>query len=111
MNELNKRHTGCQASMDYDQGNSKVNATTSVDKTLMQLYEEVSDSYSAIDEAATLPQPESTATKISINPFTNPFYEFLSFDDPLAHLEMTVQDEYSICADWILKHREFFNLN
>ncbi|KAF8777112.1 hypothetical protein HNY73_014033 [Argiope bruennichi] len=109
MDEFNKTSTGCQTSVDNEAVNAKVDTATSIDETILQPYEETFDCYSNIDEAATLPQPESTGAKISINPFTNPFFDSMIFDDPLTHLETVEQDEISICAEWILKHQAFFN--
>ncbi|KAF8764721.1 hypothetical protein HNY73_022771 [Argiope bruennichi] len=96
--------------MDHKPINAKIDAWTSVDEIFLPLNEEESDSNSNIDEALTFPHPEASTTKINLNPFTNPFFEYLSFDDPLAHLEMTEQDELIACAEWIMKHQTFFNL-
>ncbi|KAF8777570.1 hypothetical protein HNY73_014414 [Argiope bruennichi] len=109
MDELNKRHTACQTALDQELVNAKIDTATSVDETILQPDEEAFDSYSNIDEAATLHPPESTAFKININPFTNPFFDFMTFDNPLAHLDTTEQDEMTICAEWILKHQAYFN--
>ncbi|KAF8768197.1 hypothetical protein HNY73_021043 [Argiope bruennichi] len=108
MDELNKRYIGCQTAMDHEPFNAKIDTATSMDEAILQPDEGAFDSYSSIDEAAALHQPESTATKININPFTNPFFDFMIFDNPLAHLDATEQDEMTICAEWILKHQSFF---
>ncbi|KAF8777633.1 hypothetical protein HNY73_014462 [Argiope bruennichi] len=79
MDGLSKRHTACQTAMEYEPVIAKIDTATSVDETILQPDEEAFDSYSNIDEAATLHPPESTATKININPFTNPFFD--DFDD------------------------------
>ncbi|KAF8776942.1 hypothetical protein HNY73_013876 [Argiope bruennichi] len=108
MNEFKKRDNGCQISMDHKPNNAKIDAWTSIDETLLPLHEEESDSNFNIDEALTLPQPEPATIQITLNPFLNPFSEYMIFDDPLAHLEMTEQDELTACAEWIMKHQAFF---
>ncbi|KAF8789113.1 hypothetical protein HNY73_007083 [Argiope bruennichi] len=109
MAELNKRQSGSQTAMDPEPVNAKMDTSTSIDETFLQPNEEAFDFFSNIDEAAALFQPESTGTIININPFTNPFFDLMTFDNPLAHLDATEQDEISICAEWILKHQAFFN--
>ncbi|KAF8789114.1 hypothetical protein HNY73_007084 [Argiope bruennichi] len=105
MDEFNKRHTGCQTAMDPEPVNDKMDTSTSIDETFLQPNEEAFDFFSNIDEAAALYQPESTGTIININPF----FDLMTFDNPLAHLDATEQDEISICAEWILKHQAFFS--
>ncbi|KAF8777545.1 hypothetical protein HNY73_014396 [Argiope bruennichi] len=109
MDGLNKRHTACQTAMDQEPVNAKTDTATSMDETMLHPAEEAFDSYSNIDEAATLHPPDSTAFKININPFTNPFFDYVTFDNPLAHLDATEQDEMTICAEWILKNQAFFD--
>ncbi|KAF8777533.1 hypothetical protein HNY73_014384 [Argiope bruennichi] len=109
MDGLNKRQTACQTAMDQEPVNAKIDTATSIDETILQPDEEAFDSYSNIDEAATLHPPESSAIKININPFTNPFFDYVVFDNPLAHLDATEQDEMTICGEWILKHQAYFN--
>ncbi|KAF8777541.1 hypothetical protein HNY73_014392 [Argiope bruennichi] len=109
MDGLNKRQTACQTAMDHEPVIGKMDTATSMDETILQPDEESFDSYSNIDEAATLHPPESTDFKININPFTNPFFDYVVFDNPLAHLDATEQNEMTICAEWILKHQAYFN--
>ncbi|GIY31034.1 hypothetical protein CDAR_618001 [Caerostris darwini] len=60
-----------------------------------------------LDDAMALQSP-NFAPPVNLNPFTNPFYEFLHFDDPLDYLWGTEQDGECACAQWILKHGSFF---
>ncbi|KAF8777539.1 hypothetical protein HNY73_014390 [Argiope bruennichi] len=108
MDGLNKGHTACQTAMEYEPVIAKIDIATSMDETILQPDEEAFDSYSNIDEAAILHPPESAAFKININPFTNPFFDYMTFDNPLAHLDATEQDEMTICGEWILKHQAYF---
>ncbi|GIY70505.1 hypothetical protein CDAR_492091 [Caerostris darwini] len=61
-----------------------------------------------LDEAMALQQP-NFVPPVNLNPFTNPFYEFLAFDDPLDYLWDTELDGERVCAEWILKHQSFFS--
>ncbi|KAF8777181.1 hypothetical protein HNY73_014095 [Argiope bruennichi] len=108
MNEFKKQDNGCQTSMDHKPNNAKMDAETSVDETFLPLNEEESASNFSIDEALTIPHPEPATTNLNLNPFLNPFVEYITFDDPLAHLEMTEPDELTACAEWIMKHQAFF---
>ncbi|KAF8777507.1 hypothetical protein HNY73_014361 [Argiope bruennichi] len=109
MEELNRNQVGCQASMDHGQRIEKADAATSVDETMTRLNERETEYDSTIDEAANLLQPEPPIASVVINPFTNPFYEYISFEDPLAHLQSVEPDGISACAEWVLKHETFFN--
>ncbi|KAF8782999.1 hypothetical protein HNY73_013220 [Argiope bruennichi] len=109
MEELNKNQVGCQTSLNYEQRIEKADATTSIDGAITQLNEQEAEYDSTIDEAANLLQPESTITSVAINPFTNPFFEYLTFKDPLADLQSVEPDGISACAEWVLKHQAFFN--
>ncbi|GIY41024.1 hypothetical protein CDAR_168721 [Caerostris darwini] len=60
-----------------------------------------------LDEAMALQNP-NFIPEVNLNPFTNPFYELLSVDDPLAYLHWTELDGESACAEWILKNESFF---
>ncbi|KAF8777383.1 hypothetical protein HNY73_014251 [Argiope bruennichi] len=109
MEELNRNQVGCQASMDHGQRIVKADAATSVDETMTRLNERETEYDSTIDEAANLLQPEPPIASVAINPFTNPFYEYMTFEDPLAHLQSVEPDGISACAEWVLKHETFFN--
>ncbi|GIY81987.1 hypothetical protein CDAR_43931 [Caerostris darwini] len=60
-----------------------------------------------LDDAMALQSP-NFIPQVNLNPFTNPFYELLSFDDPLDYLLWTELDGESACAEWILKNESFF---
>ncbi|KAF8793897.1 hypothetical protein HNY73_001929 [Argiope bruennichi] len=109
MEELNRNQVGCQASMDHEQRIVKADAATSVDATITQLNEQETGYDSTIDEAANLLLPELPITSVPINPFTNPFYDYVTFVDPLADLQSVEPDGISACAEWVLKHQAFFN--
>ncbi|GIY70499.1 hypothetical protein CDAR_492051 [Caerostris darwini] len=58
-----------------------------------------------LDEAMALQNP-NFVPPVNLNPFTNPFYEILAFDDPLDYLWDTELDGERVCAEWILKHQK-----
>ncbi|GIY95577.1 hypothetical protein CEXT_745841 [Caerostris extrusa] len=60
-----------------------------------------------LEDAMALQSP-NLISQVNLNPFTNPFYDLLSFDDPLDYLLWTELDGESACAKWILKNESFF---
>ncbi|GFQ69514.1 hypothetical protein TNCT_347531 [Trichonephila clavata] len=65
------------------------------------------ESETSIDEAILLPQPTLFQdSSVSINPFTNPFFDLLTFTDPLANLGE--DDADFLCYKWIQAHRHLF---
>ncbi|KAF8793860.1 hypothetical protein HNY73_001894 [Argiope bruennichi] len=109
MEELNKNQVECQTSMDYEKRTKKADAATSVDEIITQLNEQETEYDSTIDEAANLLLPEPPTISVPINPFTNPFFDSITFVDPLADLQSVEPDGISACAEWVLKHQAFFN--
>ncbi|GBO34985.1 hypothetical protein AVEN_119629-1 [Araneus ventricosus] len=77
--QLNKKHNGCQEAMNFEQQNTKVDAAASTDEFLEQLCKEETDSDTILDEAANWPRPEPSIITVAINPFTNPFFEYVTF--------------------------------
>ncbi|GFS44807.1 hypothetical protein NPIL_566451 [Nephila pilipes] len=69
---------------------------------------EENESEASLDEAKLLPQPVMFQdSPIPVNPFTNPFFDLLSFTDPLADLEE--EDADFLCYKWILAHQHLFH--
>lgn len=70
------------------------------------------ESESTIDEAMALWKPYtfSNLNSSMTNPFLNPFYDLLTIEDPLAHLDQESEDGQINCAKWVVKHQNLFFL-
>ncbi|GFT82838.1 hypothetical protein TNCV_4433971 [Trichonephila clavipes] len=66
------------------------------------------ESETSIDEAILLPQPTLFQDSfVGINPFTNPFFDLLTFTDPLASL--VEEDADFLCYKWVQAHQDLFH--